>query len=126
MAETTTMTTKGQVTAPKEIRDRRGPKSGDKMAFTILNDGMVVMRLTTWRPADLAGSLTRPGQPRVAIDGMDAFKTAKATSRCTDEHRRRHQRAGAPARARRRSTVRGRAAQRSAFSTRPQPPRSRY
>ena len=33
MADATTMTTKGQVTVPREIRDRLGLKSGDKMAF---------------------------------------------------------------------------------------------
>ena len=63
MADATTMTTKGQVTVPREIRDRLGLKSGDKMAFTMLSDGTVVMRPKTRRLADLAGSLTRPGQP---------------------------------------------------------------
>jgi len=33
MADATTMTTKGQVTVPREVRDRLGLKSGDKMAF---------------------------------------------------------------------------------------------
>lgn len=33
MADATTMTTRGQVTVPREIRDRLGLKSGDKMAF---------------------------------------------------------------------------------------------
>ena len=32
MADATTMTTKGQVPVPREIRDRLGLKSGDKMA----------------------------------------------------------------------------------------------
>ena len=31
MADPTAMTTKGQVTVPREIRDRLGLKSGDKM-----------------------------------------------------------------------------------------------
>ena len=74
MADATTMTTKGQVTVPREIRDRLGLKSGDKMAFTMLSDGTVVMRPKTRRLADLAGSLTRPGQPRVAVADMKPFK----------------------------------------------------
>jgi antitoxin PrlF len=78
MADATTMTTKGQVTVPREIRDRLGLKSGDKMAFTLLSDGTVVMRPKTRRLADLAGSLTRPGQPTVAVEDMNPFKGSAA------------------------------------------------
>ena len=74
MADVTTMTSKGQVTVPREIRDRLGLKSGDKMSFTMLADGTVVMRPKTRRLADLAGSLTRPGQPQVTIESMSPFK----------------------------------------------------
>ncbi len=83
MADATTMTTKGQVTVPREIRDRLGLKSGDKMAFTMLSDGTVVMRPKTRRLADLAGSLTLPGQPKVAIEHMNPFKatTAKTSTK---------------------------------------------
>ena len=80
MADPTTMTTKGQVTVPREIRDRLGLKSGDKMAFTMLSDGTVVMRPKTRRLADLAGSLTRPGQPKVTVEDMNPFK-ATATAK---------------------------------------------
>ena len=83
MADATTLTTKGQVTVPREIRDRLGIKSGDKMAFTMLSDGTVVMRPKTRRLADLAGSLTRPGQPKVAVEEMNPFKatTAKTSTK---------------------------------------------
>ena len=78
MADATTMTTKGQVTVLREIRDRLGLKSGDKMVFTMLSDGTVVMRPKTRRLADLAGTLTRAGQPKVAVEDMNAFKTSAA------------------------------------------------
>jgi antitoxin PrlF len=81
MADPTTMTTKGQVTVPREIRDRLGLKSGDKMAFTMLSDGTVVMRPKTRRLADLAGSLSRPGQPKVATKDMSPFETPGAATR---------------------------------------------
>ena len=83
MADATTMTTKGQVTVPREIRDRLGLKSGDKMAFTMLSDGTVVMRPKTRHLADLAGSLTRSGQPKVAVEDMNPFKatTAKTSTK---------------------------------------------
>jgi len=60
MSDATTMTIKGQVTVPRQIRDRLGLRSGDKMAFTLLSDGAVVMRPKTRRLAELAGSLTQP------------------------------------------------------------------
>jgi antitoxin PrlF len=64
MADATTMTTKGQVTVPREIRDRLGLKSGDKMAFTMLSDGTVVMRPKTRRLADLGGAIRLDPAPR--------------------------------------------------------------
>lgn len=82
MVNTTKMTSKGQATVPRKIRDRLGLKSGDKMAFTMLSDGTVVMRPKTRRFADLAGSLTRPGQPKVAVENMNPFK-ATASTRAT-------------------------------------------
>lgn len=83
MADATTMTSKGQVTVPREIRDRLGLKSGDKMVFTMLSDGTIVMRPKTRRLADAAGSLTRPGQPKVAIEDMNPFsaKVVKTTTK---------------------------------------------
>lgn len=73
------MTIKGQVEVPRQIRDRLGLKSGDKMAFTLLSDGTVVMRPKTRRLAELAGSLTRPGRPQDSIEDMNPFKVRVAT-----------------------------------------------
>jgi AbrB family looped-hinge helix DNA binding protein len=68
------MTVKGQVTVPRDIRHRLGLKAGDKVAFTMLSDGTVVIRPKTRRLADLAGSLTRPGQPSVTVEEMNPFQ----------------------------------------------------
>lgn len=76
MPGATTMTVKGQVTVPREIRERLGLKSGDKMSFTLLSDGTVVMRPKTRRLADLAGMLARPGQARVAVEDMNPLGAA--------------------------------------------------
>ena len=75
MAEPTTITSEGQVTVPKEIRERLRLKSGDKMALTLLSDGTVIMRPKTRRLPDLSGLLTPPGQVGVAIKHMDPFKS---------------------------------------------------
>ena len=78
MADATTMTTKGRVTVPRAIRDRLGLKSGDKVTFTLLSDGTVVVRPKSRRLADLAGSLTRSGQPTVAVEDMAPYESKPA------------------------------------------------
>lgn len=69
-----TLTAKGQTTIPKEIRERLGLEAGDKLVFTVLSDGTVVMRAKTRSLLDLAGSLTRPNQPTVGVDEMKPFR----------------------------------------------------
>lgn len=69
-----TLTTKGQTTIPKEIRERLGLEPGDKLTFTALSDGTVVMRAKTRKLLELAGSLTRADQPSVGIDEMKPFR----------------------------------------------------
>ena len=70
MSEPTTMSIKGQVTIPRDVRDRLGLKAGDKIAWSLLSNGTVVVRPKTRRVVDLVGMLTRPGQPGVTVDEM--------------------------------------------------------
>jgi antitoxin PrlF len=58
-----TLTSKGQTTIPKEIRDGLGLRPGDQMTFTLLSNGTVVMRAKTKSVLSLGGSLR--GQKRV-------------------------------------------------------------
>jgi antitoxin PrlF len=37
-----TLTSKGQMTIPKAIRDSLGMKDGDRMTFTLMPEGLVV------------------------------------------------------------------------------------
>lgn len=69
-----TLTTQGRITLPKEIRERAGLKAGDKLTFTALSDGAVVVRAKDRRLLDQAGILTRPGQPNVGIDEMRPWR----------------------------------------------------
>ncbi len=69
-----TLTAKGQTTIPKEIRERLGLEPGDKLVFTALSDGTVIMRAKTRQLLDLAGSLTRPGQPTVSVAEMKPLR----------------------------------------------------
>jgi len=52
-----TLTSKGQTTIPKEIRDSLNMKEGDRMTFTLLPDGTVLMRVKNKSISDLAGRL---------------------------------------------------------------------
>lgn len=70
MSEPTSMSSKGQVTIPRDVRERLGLQAGDKIARSLLSNGTVVVRPKTRRLVDLVGMLTRPGQPGVTVDEM--------------------------------------------------------
>ncbi len=70
MSTATTLTSKGQTTIPKEIRDSLGIKPGDRMTFTLMPDATVVMRVKTKRAADLAGLLHKKGRKAVPVEQM--------------------------------------------------------
>jgi antitoxin PrlF len=67
MTTDATLTTKGQTTIPKEIRDSLGLKAGDRMTFTLMTDGTVVMRVKSRSVMALAGVLRRKGRKPAAI-----------------------------------------------------------
>jgi antitoxin PrlF len=65
-----TLTSKGQTTIPKEIRDGLGMKAGDRMTFTLMPDGTVVMRVKGKSVAELAGLLHRKGRKQVPTEQL--------------------------------------------------------
>lgn len=56
-----TLTSKGQTTIPREIREGLGLKPGDRMTFTLMPDGTVVLRAKSRSLLSLAGSLEKSG-----------------------------------------------------------------
>lgn len=60
-----TLTSKGQTTIPKEIRDGLGMKPGDRMTFTLMPDATVVMRVKSKSVIELAGMLHKKGRKAV-------------------------------------------------------------
>ena len=70
MPTAATLTSKGQTTIPKEIRDSLGIKPGDRMTFTLMPDATVVMRVKTKRATDLAGLLHKKGRKAVPVEHM--------------------------------------------------------
>jgi AbrB family looped-hinge helix DNA binding protein len=67
MTAAATLTSKGQTTIPKEIRDSLGMKAGDRMTFTLMPDGTVVMRVKNKSITQLAGMLHKKGRKPVPI-----------------------------------------------------------
>jgi len=68
MSTEATLTSKGQTTIPKLIRDGLGIKAGDRMSFTLMPDGVVVMRVKNKRVSDLAGLLRKKGRKAVPTE----------------------------------------------------------
>ena len=73
----TTLTSKGQVTIPKAVRDELGLRVGDKVAFRVLDDGTVVVEPETVDLLDLANIL-RPKRKGITIAEMDEVIRAVA------------------------------------------------
>ena len=65
-----TLTSKGQTTIPKEIRDELGMKPGDRMTFTLMADATVVTRVKNKSITDLAGTLYKKGRKPVPVEQL--------------------------------------------------------
>ena len=67
MTAKSTLTSKGQTTIPKEIRDELHMKAGDQMTFTLMPDNTVVMRVKSRSIEDLGGLLRKKGRKPVPV-----------------------------------------------------------
>jgi antitoxin PrlF len=67
MTTDATLNRKGQTTIPKEIRDGLCMKPGDRMTFTLMPDGTVVMRVKSKSINDLAGMLYKKRRKSVPV-----------------------------------------------------------
>ncbi|MCL4837247.1 MAG: AbrB/MazE/SpoVT family DNA-binding domain-containing protein [Thermoanaerobaculia bacterium] len=71
MTVTATLTSKGQITIPKEIREALGVDAGGWVDFTLEADGSVRMAVRRRELASVAGLLHRPGFERLSVEEMD-------------------------------------------------------
>ncbi len=69
---TSTVTSKGQVTIPKQVRDRLGVHQGDRIEFVVDPGGSVSLRPLKRSARELAGFLHRHSQTAVTQEEMDA------------------------------------------------------
>ena len=80
---TATLTTKGQVTIPKEVRDHLGVDTGVRVSFVVEEDGTVLVSPITRHVRELAGLLRRPRRRPISVRYLtrdDPAQYAKAAS----------------------------------------------
>lgn len=76
-----TLTSKGQTTIPKEIRDFLGISPGDKLDFVVESDGRVILRPATLDVRRLRGMLKRSGRKADTLEEMDKAVAASVARR---------------------------------------------
>jgi AbrB family looped-hinge helix DNA binding protein len=80
------ITTKGQTTIPKAVRDHLGLKAGDRVKFFVRPDGGVVMLPVL--PASALRGVVRHDGPSVSLEEMDQAVAAGATGEPSPQDRR--------------------------------------
>jgi AbrB family looped-hinge helix DNA binding protein len=68
---TASVTSKGQVTLPKEVREHLHIAAGDRLDFVIDEAGEVRLRPLRGSVQALFGLLRRPGQRALSVDEID-------------------------------------------------------
>jgi looped-hinge helix DNA binding domain, AbrB family len=64
------VTSKGQTTIPKEVRDKLGLTQGTRIEWRV-EGGAAIIRPRKLRASDLAGILHRPGMKALTVEEMD-------------------------------------------------------
>jgi antitoxin PrlF len=67
---TAILTSKGQITIPKPVRDGLGVESGDRVEFVELERGVYTVVAATRDIRDLKGMIPRPAKP-VSVEDMN-------------------------------------------------------
>jgi len=65
------LSSKGQITVPRDIRERLKLKLGDKIQFRVADNGQVVVEAAKYHVGELYGLLRRKGVKPVSVEGMD-------------------------------------------------------
>jgi AbrB family looped-hinge helix DNA binding protein len=69
---TATVTSKGQVTIPKAVRDLMHIDTGDQIDFVVTERGDILVRGVNLDIRALRGLLRRPRRTNVSVEEMDA------------------------------------------------------
>ena len=66
-----TLTSKGQITLPKGIRDQLGLLSGARLDFVALADGSIIAKLVKVNPMSARGILKSPHARPLTLEDVD-------------------------------------------------------
>jgi antitoxin PrlF len=66
-----TVTSKGQITIPKDVRERLGLEAGDRVVFVVQSDRDVVLKPAKTDVRELRGMLYRKGRRARSVEEMD-------------------------------------------------------
>lgn len=69
-----TITSKGQTTIPKDIRDGLGLQPKDQVQFTLIADGTVILRVKKRSITELYGILYDPDREPVTVEEMKSWR----------------------------------------------------
>lgn len=76
-----TITSKGQITLPKAIRDLLRLGTGDRVDFIVKDDGTVILSPATVDVRELRGLLHRPGLVPLSVEEMNAIIRRRGAGR---------------------------------------------
>jgi antitoxin PrlF len=68
---TTTVTSKGQITLPKAVREQLRVETGDQVDFFVNEQGEMIVRPVHLDITDLRGLLQRPRKRSVNVEAMN-------------------------------------------------------
>jgi len=71
MTATAVMTSKGQITVPKLIRETLGLKQGIKVEFVVTDDKHVIIEQASKDVRRLKGMLHDPKRPKISVEDMN-------------------------------------------------------
>ena len=75
-----TLTSKGQITVPRDVRKRLGLDAGDKVEFVEIEQGLFAIKPVIEDVRSLKGLLKKPEKP-VSVQDMNAAIYARAARR---------------------------------------------
>jgi antitoxin PrlF len=78
---TAALTSKGQLTIPKSVRDSLRLRTGDRVAFVLRGDSEAVMKPVTKSVGEVFGRLHRPGRAPLTLDEMKSVVARSLRSR---------------------------------------------
>lgn len=76
-----TITSRGQTTIPKDIRRYLGLRPGNRIDYVIDDEGRVVLRPATYDVRDLHGVLHREGDEPLSVEEMNRIVRERAAGR---------------------------------------------